>query len=227
MTEERRHPCRSLGEQRHIANGNLCPTRLVGFEAKQLVDGFVVAEDKARVVFIEVCGINRDYAEAARTKILVEEIGEHLVADSEVELLGKLLGYDNSAGGFCGREGGVDASLDELAAQEGEVVALVDAAEQDALETVVGLQHARLAAIALDMGNLGQGGDGAHDSVGYDDGLCLAGVERLVVEDGDVASDAYNFILHLALEPKDDGNGNYHDGQAQCNAGGGDEDGRA
>ena len=111
-----------------------------------------------------------------------------------------------------------DATLCQMSMQEECVILRSHAAEGDAAECFVGLQHSRLRTEALHMTHAWNRFKGGNQRVIYHDGLRLGRAQSLVVHYLDMSAEARDFTLYLPFESQDDKDTQQHDGHAQSYA---------
>lgn len=162
----------------------------------------------------------------AGTHVLFYVIGIDFVAYVQSHLVGHLTRYQHFARSH--RISKVrDTPLYQVVGQEGGVVLLRDAFQDDALEIVLGLQHAGLDGKALYVLYSGRGlTDDLTDAVASYDGTCLVHICPTEIGHLDVGAEANDLIPDLLLEAQSDGHREHHHHQTDGYPYHGDSDGR-
>ena len=209
-----------------VADYHLHTAALVGRPLVEPLRHTVVGEAERLVELRHIGLVDAADREAAHPQAVVaEEIGRYAVADMQLQLQRRMPREQQRI--VVARAEGRQAALDEVLAQEADVVVFANALEHEAEEVGVGLQDALCLRVACYAADSLHAAYGAQQRVADGDGQRLCGLLCQEVLDADMAAEAHHLVADGVFEAENDRHGDNHDGQSDGYAGCGYPHGRA
>ena len=197
-----------------VAHADLCPRELVAVPAVDLVGGIDIGEAEGFIESGQVRLVDATHGVAAGLHpVVVDEVGKHLVASLQQQLVGNHLRHQQlvMVGGIAELR---HLTLQEVLLQEGGVVFGTYALEHRPEEVVISLQDALCHRVALYVADTLDALDFCHQTVVQTNGVRIGSAIGQHVVHLNMTAESHDLVADGVLEPQHDTHGDNHHSQA-------------